>query len=300
MKTSLTIFILLATLASSAQVIPWASQQPEWVFPLIFENGDQNVDTVYLAYAINSSDIQGMQSDTIYGEEWITVDTAAFHAYFTKCCNSFADTVIKASVTNATDQLSGTITLENVILPLIMRWDVSLLRNNNLPFPAHGTAPYAEGIVNYGGSVLYLGPDSNLCPPLEPLFITDSIFSYVDGCLREDTAVFFDYLNIADSNLTTSIEINIREWGVYTNVEEEQLNQHPKFYPNPTSSFIHLSFGSEKFKMISIYNNLGVLIEVVEEGKSSVDLSSYTPGVYIIHSKDINNVQSITKIIKAL
>ena len=51
------------TMEARAQTIPWATQQPEWIFPIYFENGNQEVDTVYIAYDFNSSNIQGIQSD---------------------------------------------------------------------------------------------------------------------------------------------------------------------------------------------------------------------------------------------
>ena len=268
------------TMEARAQTIPWATQQPEWIFPIYFENGNQEVDTVYIAYDFNSSNIQGIQSDSIYGEEWITVDTSKFHAYFTKCCNPFADTVIKVNVSNAEDELSGTISLENIILPLVMKWDVSLFRSNALPFPQHGSAPRAEAIVHYVGSVLYIGPDGSLCSPIDPLFITDSVYLYVDGCLREDTALFFDYLNLSPNSLTSSIEISIREWGVYTAIDIENQTKSDYFYPNPTKNYLNVGNSN---KVAYVYDTFGrSLLEQKIDVDGRLNVSSLPTGIYFI------------------
>jgi hypothetical protein len=73
MKTSMiTLLLVVLAVVSKAQVytIPWAQVQPDWVFPLWFENGDGQKDTIYIGYDENAHGylLQENNPDTIFGE----------------------------------------------------------------------------------------------------------------------------------------------------------------------------------------------------------------------------------------
>src|SRR5258705_12233792 len=72
------LFFFLCFNVSQAQqyTIPWATQQPQWVFPIYFEEGTGQRDTIYIGYDPASSSIF---YDTIFGEKKIYVDTNLFN-----------------------------------------------------------------------------------------------------------------------------------------------------------------------------------------------------------------------------
>ncbi|MEN9521788.1 MAG: hypothetical protein RL065_165, partial [Bacteroidota bacterium] len=59
--------------------IPNASKQPAWVFPLWFENGDGQKDTVYIGYDIHADTWNGIGPDTIFGEKWQVINFNKFN-----------------------------------------------------------------------------------------------------------------------------------------------------------------------------------------------------------------------------
>jgi hypothetical protein len=75
MKKILAIVTILCTLTKvDAQIytIPWAQQQPRWVFPLWFEDAAGKKDTLYFAWDENA-DLNSL--DTVFGEMPISADS---------------------------------------------------------------------------------------------------------------------------------------------------------------------------------------------------------------------------------
>ncbi len=67
-------------------------------------------------------------------------------------------------------------------------------------------------------------------------------------------------------------------------------------YPNPVSGLLHINKGSGA---VNIYNLNGVLVETVAHNlNSTIDLSSYSSGVYVVELVDFNGFTSRTKISK--
>ena len=57
----LSLLVLLALVKNTVAqtyTIPWAQQQPAWVFPLWFEDASGAKDTLYLCYDVNAGIIQ--------------------------------------------------------------------------------------------------------------------------------------------------------------------------------------------------------------------------------------------------
>ena len=67
------------TLFAQPYTIPGAIQQPAWVFPLFFEAGDGQKDTLYFCYDPTADDNGTGGHDTIFGEKWIKIDTSKFN-----------------------------------------------------------------------------------------------------------------------------------------------------------------------------------------------------------------------------
>src|SRR5215813_543800 len=71
------------SLKAQTYSVPGAQQQPAWVFPMWFENGDGQKDTLYFCYDPQSqSDGYNNDSDSLMGERIIHVDKTKFNMSF--------------------------------------------------------------------------------------------------------------------------------------------------------------------------------------------------------------------------
>ena len=109
-------FILIAYCSSAQYTIPWAQQQPAWIFPIYFEEGTGLKDTIYLGYDPAAKPILGI--DTLFGEGFQVVDTSTFKAYFVKCCDAIPDSLIRAEVSGEGYGPGYSISFVNGVLPL--------------------------------------------------------------------------------------------------------------------------------------------------------------------------------------
>ena len=92
--TILFLFLSLTIIAQPSQDIDWDAvydryiekYQPEkipsWVFPLIFENGLGERDTIYWAYAPN---VSSTDPPNLYGTRFLEIDSSSFEAFWAEC-----------------------------------------------------------------------------------------------------------------------------------------------------------------------------------------------------------------------
>ncbi len=147
--------------------IPWASTQPKFVFPIYFEEESGMKDTIYFCYDPRASTFQPNQSDSIFGQKLIRVDTSRFYAYIESdhLCSSTTlecDSQYKVSVAPIQTGLNSRfptnwtrIKFHNGSLPLKIYWDVSTLYSDSLPFNFISGFPKAQG--RFGPSSSSLG-----------------------------------------------------------------------------------------------------------------------------------------------
>jgi len=96
--------------------IPWAVQQPQWVFPIWFEDATGAKDTIYFGIDATSANI------TDLGYRHYSVDTSVFHVY------SIFGWLDTCKVLIGDYSIGGQIlSTSHVQYPLILRWDKSLL-----------------------------------------------------------------------------------------------------------------------------------------------------------------------------
>lgn len=79
----------------------------------------------------------------------------------------------------------------------------------------------------------------------------------------------------------------------------EELENKFEIYPNPAKDYIKFKTQDSEFKVIRIYNYLGILVEEinVNSNELEVNTSDYNPGVYFI-SIQTENENNIVRIIK--
>jgi hypothetical protein len=156
MKTSMiTLLLVVLAVVSKAQVytIPWAQVQPDWVFPLWFENGDGQKDTIYIGYDENAHGylLQENNPDTIFGELCQPFNNSNFYVTFSgayscniqgakKCCIGIFD-FLGDSI------LYCNISVANHVYPLKIKWDLNVFRSSALPFNTCSNCPNALGLI---------------------------------------------------------------------------------------------------------------------------------------------------------
>ena len=135
-QATLIIFFCALFSAGSGETysIPWATQQPAWVFPLWFEDGSRQKDTVYLGYDPSANRMFGA-SDTVFGEYWHSTPDSAFFVLLNS--KNTEDSISKVHISNwpaaNNHHLYTEIHVRNAIWPLKIEWDVELLNADTLP-----------------------------------------------------------------------------------------------------------------------------------------------------------------------
>jgi hypothetical protein len=88
-----------------------------------------------------------------------------------------------------------------------------------------------------------------------------------------------------------ALNIIISNWVNINEKEEISLS----IYPNPAKDFVKIKAHSSDFKIVKIYNYLGILIDVIEANSDEIEIntSDYNTGIYIIDIQTENG--KITK-----
>ena len=149
------IFFSACEITHAQYLIPGASQQPAWVFPIWIEDAYGQQDILYFGYDSLANQFIGPgYIEDQYGEHFEVVDTIGnlqCWTWYTTFTNT-PDSIIKVDIRNRFEFpfILGVI---NVQMPIILRWEVVLLRNDSLPFPDNLPAPRAQ----LSGDGYYIG-----------------------------------------------------------------------------------------------------------------------------------------------
>ncbi len=294
MKTLICFCFLFSCLQISyAQIytIPWAQQQPAWVFPLWFENGDGQKDTLYYCYDINSGDPFNPDYDTIFGDFAQIIDTTKFQVYY-GCSLSSDFLASKSTTTNYNLEGGIDICFYKAILPITLRWDPNLFYSDSLPFPDLDPAPLAQG------KLLFDIPMGAIdCSYQYPIYMTDSIiepYAYSPACVFADSIQFTGF---GVSYLIFNVEPWIGQFLAVQNI----VNQPVTVEQNDLSGEVLIANSAAHSYQISIYNILGepliqnVVLSAHEE--KQINLSNAYHGMYILTISSENQFLSF-KLIK--
>ncbi len=296
MKNLILFFLLLFSFNSFSQTIPWATQQPKWVFPIYAKDANGNRDTVYLGYDPSAS--QYNPNEFIFGE-YYEPNPMIFNL-FLYSNSTYGDSIIKADVKDTLDgalrfELNGNYT----VFPLTLYWDVSLLRSDSLPFPIQAVYPKAWFALYYAVASIYV---SNV-PPFSCTLSTPAIFT--------DTANYFDcQCHVQDSIVLADIfgdttpvafvmSINVDPWhNCFLSVDEIEKENEIVIYPNPSSGIINLK--NLFYEEIIIRNSFGCVIFHSNDfaRRPQLDVSFLPNGLYFIELiSPKNQSQIINKLI---
>jgi hypothetical protein len=273
----LVLLALVKNTVAQTYTIPWAQQQPAWVFPLWFEDASGAKDTLYYAYDPFADQIP--YYDTLLGEKEFIIDTSKFQAYY--LCSFDSNLKINKCFVIGEQFLQFGIDFcfWKCQLPLIIRWDVNLFRSAALPFPDLSPAPRAQGQIVF--DLPFFAPP--FCAYDAVLLLTDSTYdgNYL-GCVYKDSLIFE---NVFGNNGTSYIGFSIRPWtGLVIGVDYPTEIDDPIFvYPNPCEDWIYLknnnSNESLRFKIRDI-NGLIIQTDILQNQK--IDVRNINSGFYTI------------------
>jgi hypothetical protein len=275
---------------------------PSWLFPLIFEEGGGQRDTLYLGYDPKATD-NLLGPDTIFGEKLTYVDTNKFNANvcWIWYCGSgvLCDTVSKINISHLSNynQCGGgsfEFQLINGTLPLTVYWDKAAFHSDSLPFADQSPAPRAEGLLLMSGVAEPEPHDDFGCGSFgdNPVLLTDTVTASngaMAPCVRGDSIVFTELQNLS---------LEIRGWsGRWVGIEEKD-KQSPKvqFSPNPFSSRTLLTInhyvpGKDNYEL-RLYNRAGQVVrhKTINNNSSIIKKKSLSSGIYFY---SINKNQQI-------
>lgn len=273
----------------SQYTITWATQQPAWVFPIWFENGDGQRDTIYFGYDYNADSTLGEPSDSIFGEKKIWVDTTKFNAKFggSWYCGSgiICDSVLKADVNDTL--MSGTsISFINGLLPLKVSWDVSLLRSTALPYPDQSPAPKAEGQMGFFTPMYSINKDSSWCSNVMQVLITDTVINNggMTKCIRKDS-IYFESM-YGPGYAPSYISLTVRKWqGFIGNIGSAGMNQsYLLAYPIPFNNDLNIncvSCGTYHYRLTDVFGKIYVADSNLNGG-IRISADNLPAGIYFL------------------
>ena len=292
-------FILGTLLAFSfnsfSQTIPWATQQPKWVFPIYAKDATGKLDTVFLCYQPGTD---GTLSDTSFGEKWF--DSPIDFFMYTGSTGSSVDSSVGVDVR---DTLMGSLfydlEVSNAIFPLTFYWDVNLIRSDSLPYPNQPIFPKIWIGFNYGGGNYVVAYDSTFsCNPAFDILVTDTANSFDCNCHRRDSLTLNDWTgSLAPQGAVFPIRID--GWhNCFLSIDEIEKENEIVIYPNPSSGIINLK--NLFYEEIIIRNSFGCVIFHSNDfaRRPQLDVSFLPNGLYFIELiSPKNQSQIINKLI---
>lgn len=266
--------------------IPGATEQPAWVFPLWFEDGLGNKDTLYIGYDPEGQDFDWPQSDTVFGEKLISANTSIFNAYWDS--GFLLPDVLKVVIWQTMGYGAGISFLNAVYPPLIMRWDPNLFYDPVIPYPNLEPLPYARGVVIIYGEMSTVG-----CSPLLPIIMTDTTEGGGLVCYASDS-IFFTTGSLSGFSFT------VIPWEPNYASIENNLNESDYFqiYPNPVSDIMQINNikgGEFEYQIIDMTGN--VLLNGYAYSSITINFTDYNTGIYCVNIST-NNFSYTYKIIK--
>ena len=260
---------------------------------MYFEEGTGKRDTIYLAYDTNSVEMGIPSVDTIYGMKWTKLDTTKFQASFGY--SPHFDSIDRAVVGKIYTLTNGVeVSFSNGVLPLKVKWDVSLLRSDSLRcFPNQKPFPRAQVEWEWGNGTVYM-KDPN-CNISWPVLITDSA-QYL--CVRRDSMMFYDVFNNPKA-IIANMGIQLKPWiGTVLSVAEVQEDNKVNIYPNPVQDKIIIELSAVSRYIISLCNMLGQQVMKTEftATKTELDVSELPKGVYFVQVSN-DQFKEVKKII---
>lgn len=300
-------FLFLSVTTKGQYIIPGAAVQPAWVFPIYFEDGNSERDTLYIGYDPSADTCYGFAiHDTIFGVKKVKVDTTHFFAEWAQVfsCGTqpICDSVYKVNVNSVGCSYyrfppSPSILLASGIFPFKISWDVSTLYSDSLPYSHNSSLPKAEGKLQFNFSNTIAQENGiYLCNEMTGALLITDTFTIAD-CHSRDSVTF--HKNSGNPNISTMsgyLNFVIEQWsGIFLVANSDQffVDSELNLYPNPTDKYFKIKTSFKKNSWIKISDIFGRLIIFENlEGDESINTSSLESGIYLIQIKSPESILS--------
>lgn len=282
--------------------VPNANKQPKFVFPIYFEEGGGQRDTLYLGYdsMATGNGVGGWYDDSIFGVKSVWVDTNLFYAGWTdQVLKSYNPPILKDSLykinvskcyTNNSGQLYFPfihhISVNRGILPLKISWDKNLFYSDSLPFIITLSTPVGEGhfIVQYSSEEAESENGNVICYNYPYIILTDSIVNSM--CTANDSFTIFNVNQNIISVNEGILNFSIQGWTGVNTIIHELTNDINYFEVNPNPFNNNLIIKSKSLKSeIRVYDILGKIIYknlIVGSMQHTLFTSEFKSGIYIV------------------
>ena len=197
-KLLIPLFFAFPLIAHSQTIytIPWATQQPAWVFPIFAEDGAGMKDTLYIGFDSSASFLSYSIQDSIYGTKLVDIDTTKFNGIWDNIvCTTGTCKGYKANVTSINSSVDffpsqWSFRFFKGVLPLKISWDWQLFNSDSLPFSG---LPPAQGhlIYNFFNNCHIRENFNRIIPP----FGTEILICH-GNCNAGDSIVIYNYLGM--------------------------------------------------------------------------------------------------------
>ncbi len=265
---------------------------PQWLFPIIFENGIGEKDTIYFGY---DPDADVNAQDSTFGILYNEIDSTSFEVFWDQCFTCDTLTVRKHIIIDDPIITWIEVRMRYGYYPVTMYYNTDLLYSDSLmPFISNTSAP------NLQGEVWLLEDNSRLgnwdesindwvymCHYLHPCVITDSIWFF-----NGDT-YFSDSLDIAPRNNSitalgvNNVAISFTEWfnGLYVNTQDVTEHEEILVFPNPVNETLNIKSNNINLEFYN-WKVFDISGQVIKTGNGSkdyeIDFSEIENGFYFL------------------
>lgn len=307
MKKIITIFLLVLPLMLPAQeVIDWAgiidryiekyqpAEMPQWLFPLVFENGFGERDTLYLGY---DKDSDGGNFEVKYGEAYIPVDSSEFKAYWFQCPSCDSLTVMDNKITSGITTIGSSVSFLNGKMPITVHYNDAFFYSDSLA-GAHPTfpseSPYVQGEAREDNIGVALGRWNKIEEEWETSCGWANTLALMDstpwGVAMPNCSIMPDSFHINDEtpdvfNYSYGFSFTIKTWtGQHVGTQELKENSLTS-YPNPCDQFFFVDLPHSMSGLLTLSNTSGVIEKRQRFDTQSqlvLDTSSLLEGIYFL------------------
>lgn len=281
------------------------AQQPQWITPIYFKDGNGDKDTLWIGYDPNATD-DIMNLDTNFGENWITVDTSKFNVGFASYPHPYTqiypgmptNKILKTNITS----LSALFFFSPIYfihgnLPITIKWENADLYDPSLPFQDIYPRPRARFEIECSSNCFQHCPYDALIiltdyPTNDPCWSLSTILGdsvYFENCYGTPIEPFYviDPLifRVVPHDAPACLSINV------INKSNDIVIK-----PNPFIDTIEI-IGNNIDHRYSIYNIYGVIVEqglLKRKSINYINLCKLKRGMYVFQFDEIeSNAQRI-------
>lgn len=264
-------------------------QQPKWLMPFFFEDGNGARDTVYIGID-TTADLYPEIIDSQFNEGWQWIDTTKFNVYLWYYPGQppwegmhSTDSVRKKDITSFPWPFVHVGFIKGK-MPITMKWKNSFLNSDSLAtwFPDISPRPRARVDVYCGGGV----PGVH-CPLEEiPYILTDSCDDEFIYCFHD--SLFWDcFSDTPPAFAIASLILNIvpHDKPIY-GIEETPMNKNFAIVPNPFVDVCGIINNNEIEFRYEVYNIYGKKCfsknELIKNKIEDINIQNFTNGIYFI------------------